>query len=93
MGDSPVVVFLLLLWTSEARGSHCVQSSGFADVTVQRYCSTHWFFLSERLSVCGWNAVEMFRLILSFVVRAFPNCDVNLGSLSEMTLDGRPNHG
>ena len=88
-----MVAFLLLLCMAEARGSHCVQSSGLADVTVWRYCSIHWFFLSERPSVWGWNAVEMFQLIPNFAVRAFPKCEVNLGSLSEMTLAGRPNQG
>ena len=54
---------------------------------------THWFFLSERPSVYEWNTVEMFQSIPSFIVMAFLNCKVNLGSLSEMILVGRPNHG
>ena len=37
--------------------------------------------------------MEILRLIPNFIMRAFPNCEVDLGSLLEMTLDGRPNHG
>ena len=93
LGNNPVVAFFLLLCTAEAGASLCVQSSGFADVTIWRYRPTHWFFLSERWSVCTWNAVEMFWLIPNFAVIAFPNREVNLGSLSEMILVDSPNQG
>ena len=93
LGNNPVMVFLLLLCTAEARASHCIQSSGFADVTILRYCSTCWFFLSKRPSIWGWNAIKIFWLISSFIMRAFPNWEVNLGSLSEMILVGSPNQG
>src|SRR5713226_429234 len=58
--DKPVVVFLWLLWTAMAIGSQVDQSSGWLEVTRQRYCSTHWFFHSDRPSVWGWKAVDRF---------------------------------
>src|SRR6266567_527740 len=41
LGDSPVVAFFLLLYTAVAIVSQWVQSSGDAEVTRRRYCSTH----------------------------------------------------
>ena len=41
LGNNPVIAFFLLLYIAVARAGHCVQSSGFADVTIWRYCSTH----------------------------------------------------
>ena len=40
----------------------------------------------------GWNAVDRFCWILSFLVMAFPKCEVKRGSQSLMILIGRPNH-
>src|SRR6266567_566805 len=40
-GDNPVVAFFLLLCTVVAMASQWVQSSGDAEVTRRRYCSTH----------------------------------------------------
>src|SRR6266567_5104325 len=40
LGDSPVVVFFLLLCTAVALVNQWVQSSGDAEVTKWRYCST-----------------------------------------------------
>ena len=51
LGDSPVVMFFLLLCTAVAMVSQWVQSSGDAEVTRRRYCSTHWFFRSDSPSV------------------------------------------
>jgi len=51
LGNKLVVLFLWLLWTMEASANHWVQSLGAADVTSQRYCSTHWFFYSKRPSI------------------------------------------
>jgi hypothetical protein len=65
-GDSLVVSFLRLLCTSNAKSSHWVQSSGVMEVTRRRYCSTHWFFLSDIPSVWGWKAEDRFCLIPSF---------------------------
>src|SRR6266850_2788633 len=50
LGAKPVVEFAELLWTRVATASQSLQSSWF-DVIRQRYCSTHWFFLSDRPSV------------------------------------------
>src|SRR5712675_2607565 len=58
----------------------------------RKYCSTHWFFRSESPSVCGWNAVDRFCFAPIFFARARPKCEVKRGSLSEMTLEGSPNH-
>ena len=82
LGDKPVVELCRLLCTAEVMGNQWVQSSGCAKVTKQRYCSTHWFFRSDRPLVWGWNAVERFCWMPSFAVRAFPKWDVNLGSQS-----------
>src|SRR6266850_2816509 len=50
LGAKPVVEFAKLLWTKVATASQSLQSSWFA-VTSHRYCSIHWFFLSDRPSV------------------------------------------
>jgi hypothetical protein len=92
LGDKPVVEFLRLLCTAVARAIQWVQSSGDADVTSRRYCSTHWFFRSDRPSVWGWNAVDKFCWIPNFWLRALPKWDVKRGSLSLITLLGSPNH-
>ena len=91
-GDRPVVTFLLLLCTAVARASQWVQSSGDAEVTNLRYCSIHWFFLSEMPSVWGWNTVDRFYWIPSFWLSAFPKCDVKRGSRSLIIFMGSPNH-
>src|SRR6266481_1262973 len=80
LGDSPVVVLIRLLCTVVASASQCVHPLGSFEVTNCRYCLIHWFFRSDNPSVCGWNAVDRFRWILSFLVSALPNCEVNLGS-------------
>ncbi len=72
--------------------SQLVQSSGAIEVTIWRYCSTHWFFHSDSPSVLGWKAVEMFCWAPIWVDRAQPKCEVNRGSLSIMTFFGRLNH-
>jgi hypothetical protein len=59
-GDGPIMEFFQLLWTADAILIHCIQSLGLDEVTSCRYCLTHWFFCSERLSVCGWNAGDRF---------------------------------
>ncbi len=60
LGDSPVVVLTRLLCTTVANASQCVHPLGLFEVTSRRYCSTHWFFHSESLSVWGWKAVDRF---------------------------------
>jgi len=92
LGDSPVVAFFLLLCTAVTIVNQWVQSSGDADVTSRRYCSTHWFFRSDSPSVWGWKAVDTFRWVCSLSVSALLKWDVNRGSLSLMILVGRPNH-
>ena len=87
-----MVWFLWLLCTADAVVSHRSQSSGTAEVTRRRYCSTHWFLCSDNPSVWGWKAVERFWSIPNLVARALAKCDVNRGSLSLMTLLGMPNH-
>jgi hypothetical protein len=91
-GDRLVVLFLRLLCTSVTSSSHWVQSSGAMEVTRRRYCSTHWFFLSDIPSVWGWNAEDRFCLIPSFWVRARPKWEVNRGSQLLIILVGVPNH-
>src|SRR6266403_5466648 len=92
LGESPGVVLIRLLCTVVANASQYVHPFGSFEVTSRRYCSIHWFFRSDSPSVCGWNAVDRFRSILSFSERALPNCDVNLGSRSLIIFVGRPNH-
>src|SRR6266851_3486109 len=92
LGASLVVEFAELLCTSVARGSRLLQSSLFP-VTKRRYCLIHWFFRSVSPSVWGWNAVDRFHLIPSSLARLRPKWLVNQGSLSDMTLVGRPNQG
>ena len=87
-----MVWFLRLLCTADAVVSHRSQSSGTAEVTRRRYCSTHWFLRSDSPSVCGWKAVERFWLIPSLVASALAKCEVKRGSLSLMILLGMPNH-
>src|SRR6266403_4896902 len=92
LGESPVVVLIRLLCTVVASASQCVHPFGSFDVTSRRYCSTHWFFRSDRPSVWGWNAVDRLRSLPSFSESAFPKCEVNLGSRSLIIFVGRPNH-
>src|SRR6266478_395854 len=51
LGESLVVVLIWLLCTTVASASQCVHPLGLFDVTSRRYCSRHWFFRSESLSV------------------------------------------
>src|SRR6266576_4598503 len=92
LGDNPVIAFFLLLCTAVAMVSQWVQSSGDAEVTRRRYCSTHWFFRSDSPSVWGWKAVDTFCRVCSLSVSALLKWDVNLGSLSLMIFVGSPNH-
>jgi hypothetical protein len=92
LGNRPVVEFFLLLCMAAARASQWVQSSGDVDVTRRRYCSTHWFFLSDSPSVWGWKADKRFCWVPSFCARALPKWDVNLGSLLLIIFVGSPNH-
>ncbi len=87
-----MVVLIWLLCTIVANVSQCVHPLGLLEVTSHRYCSTHWFFHSESLSVWGWKAVDRFHCMPSFSVRALLNWEVNLGSRSLIILVGRPNH-
>src|SRR6266446_7477058 len=91
-GDNPVVALVRLLCTAVANASQSTHPFGSIDVTSRRYCSTHWFFRSDSPSVCRWNAVDRLRDIPNLVVRAFPKCEVNLGSLSLIIREGSPNH-
>src|SRR6266403_4716932 len=86
LGDSPVVTLIWLLCTVVASVSQCIHPLGSFKVTSCRYCSIHWFFCSDRPSVWGWNAVDRFRWIPSFSVSTLPNCEVNLGSRSLISL-------
>src|SRR6266446_4237834 len=92
LGDSPVVVLIWLLCTVVASASQCIHPLGSFEVTSSRYCSIHWFFRSDSLSVCGWNTVDRFHWMPSFSVSALPNWEVNLGSQSLIILFGSPNH-
>ena len=51
LGDNLVVAFRLLLCMAVAIAIQSVQASGDVEVTRCKYCSTHWFFLSESPSV------------------------------------------
>ena len=53
LGDNLVVAFCLLLCMAVAIAIQSVQASGDVEVTRRKYCSTHWFFLSESPSVYG----------------------------------------
>jgi hypothetical protein len=52
LGAKPVVEFLLLLWMADAMGSHLLHSFWLTMMRC-RYCLTHWFVHSDRLSVWG----------------------------------------
>ena len=86
-----VVAFSHWLCTKDTIGSHLSQSSCCVVVYIQRYCSTHWFFCSDRPSVCGWNAVLMLQLIFSSVVSVFAKWDVKHGLLSVIIFSGTLN--
>src|SRR6266481_1053743 len=92
LGESPVVALIRLLCTVVASASQCVHPFGSFEVTNRKYCSIHWFFRSDSLSVWGWNTVDRFHWIPSFLVSALPNCEVNLGSRLLIILVGKPNH-
>jgi len=47
-GDNPVVTLVQLLCTAVAKASQCIHPFRSIDVTKRRYCSTHWFFRSDR---------------------------------------------
>ena len=87
-----MVTLTQLLCTAVASVSQLVHPFGSMNVTSCRYCSIHWFFLSDSPSVWGWNAVDRLHSIPSLVVRAFPKWDINLGSLSLIIREGSPNH-
>ena len=87
-----MVVLTQLLCTAEATEIQRDQSLGCEAVTVCRYCLIHWFFHSDRPSVWGWNTVNRFCWILSFLMSALLKWDVNWGSLLLMILVGKPNH-
>src|SRR6266481_709877 len=91
LGDSPVVVLIQLLCTVVASVSQCIHPFGSFEVTSRRYCSIHWFFRSDSLSVWGWNTVDRFCWIPSFLVSTLLNCEVNLGSQLLIILVSRPN--
>ena len=80
VGINFVVAFRLLLCIVVAMDIQSVQASGDMEVTNWRYCSTHWFFCSDRPSVWGWNAVNRFCSMPSLQANDLPKCDVNLGS-------------
>ena len=92
-GLSLVVAFGHWLCTKDTMSNHSSQSSCCAVVYIWRYCSTHWFFCSDRPSVCGWNVVLMLQSMFNLVVSAFVKWDVKHGSLSEIIFVGTPNQG
>ena len=92
VGINFVVAFRLLLCIVVAMDIQSVQASGDMEVTNRRYCSTHWFFRSDRPSVWGWNTVDRFCSMPSLRAKDFPKCDVNLGLWSLMTFVGSPYH-
>jgi hypothetical protein len=92
LGDNLVVSFFRLLCTAVTMANQWVQSSGEADVTNCKYCSTHWFFLSDIPSVYGWKADDKFWLIFNCCARLLPKWDVNRGSRSLITFVGSLNH-
>ena len=92
LGDNLVVAFRLLLCIAVAINIQLVQALGDVKVTNRRYCSTHWFFYSDRPSVWGWNAVDRFCSTSSLRANDLPKCDMNLGLRSLITFVGRPYH-
>src|SRR5229473_3861511 len=49
-----------------------------------------WLILSVCPSVCGWNAVDKFVVIPSFLCSSVMNFDANCGPLSEIIFLGNP---
>src|SRR5712672_4132527 len=92
MGVTPSVELTWSLCTADATVSHRLQSPCCAFAMRRRYCSTHWFFRSESLSVWGWKAVDRFCLAPILLASARPKWEVKWGSRLEMIFDGRPNH-
>ena len=72
LGNNLVDAFCLLLCMAVAIAIQSVQASGEVEITRRKYCSTHWFFLSDRPSVWEWNAVDRFCSMPSLRAIAFP---------------------
>src|SRR5216683_629062 len=92
LGDILMVKLVRLLYTAVVIESHLFQSVGCPPVTTRKYCSIHWFFHSGRPSVCRWNAVDRFCLMLSVFARSRLKCEVKCGSRLLMIFVGSPNH-
>ena len=90
LGNNLVIAFCLLLWIVVVIDIQSVQASGDIKVANRRYCSTHWFFRSDRPSVWGWNAVDRFCSMPSLWANDLPKCDVNLRLRSLIIFMGRP---
>src|SRR6266702_3577041 len=89
-GDSPVVSFGQLLCANSARGRYACQLSCRSSTQNRRYCSSHWFVLSDCPSVRGWYAVDIFCVIPVPLHRPLMNLEANFGSLSLMNFSGSP---
>ena len=59
---------------------------------MQRYCSISWLTCSDSPSVCGWNAVDSFCLISSFLQSSCVTCAANCGPRSDIIAIGNPVH-
>src|ERR1700687_5277736 len=89
-GDFFVVAFGQQLCANSAKGSHLCQSSCRSSHQNLRYCSSHWFVLSDCPSVRGWEAVDMFWCIFSDSHSPLAYFEVNLVPLSVMIFLGVP---
>src|SRR6266581_8465140 len=89
-GEFLVVAFGQELCANWAIGSKSAQLSCWTLLQCRRYCSTHWLFLSDCPSVCGWYADEMFCLIPRTLQRFLMKIDMNCDPLSVMSLFGIP---
>src|SRR5487761_473533 len=85
-----VVVFGHEFLTYCASGNHSAHVFCFVPQYSRRYCSSDWLVRSLCPSVCGWYAIDMFRLTSSRLHSSLVNFEISCGSLSDMIFLGIP---
>src|SRR6266702_4044502 len=89
-GECFVVALGHELCVNWAIGRRSAQLSCCTLLQCHRYCSTHWLFLLDCPSICGWYADDMFCLIPSVSQRVLVNMKMNWVPLSVMSHLGMP---
>src|SRR5487761_1613246 len=88
-------VFFVVVWGHEfltycASGSHSAHVFCLVPQYSRRYCSSDWLVRSLCPSVCGWYAIDMFRLTSSRLHSSLVNFEISCGPLSDMIFLGTP---